>query len=90
MPRLSGGDAAFDACLSSIYGRVLARLSESSGNPALDLARSNENLAAMYQFDAPAFLIQKAHHVQSTRLRQLRKRSREEVQPLRLIQGGKA
>jgi hypothetical protein len=92
--------ADLQACIDQVMDRARHRLQERTGSERADLRQSSENLAKMYELNAPASLIKHAHQIQNDRLRQHRKQSRAAAssvsetppvprQKLTVIDGGK-
>ena|SRR6185312_14908871 len=66
-------DEDLDRTVQEIFKRAYRFLQEKSGvSVRQDLERATDNLARMYEWDAPEFLIEKAYSVQRQRLRGLR------------------
>jgi hypothetical protein len=94
-------DENLDRAVQKIFQKAYHFLDEKSGGSLRqELEWATNNLARMYEWDAPEFLIQKAHSVQRQRLRSYRgsiranaaseRRSSELRQRFSLIRGDKS
>jgi hypothetical protein len=75
-------DQELDSSILEIFQAASRFLEATSGedNIRLDLDRATDNLIKMYEFDAPACLIRKAHCVLRKRLRDFRASVRSELE----------